>query len=348
MNRRLLRAVALAAFVAAWRVAGLPDLLALGQGPGAGPGAQGPGPQAPGGRAGGGRGGGRGGGPPGPPPTAQTTATVDLTGYWVSLVTEDWRWRMKVPDKGDVSSIPVSQSARDIANAWDPAKDEADGNQCKAYGAAAIMRVPGRVHITWDDPNTLKLETDGGMQARLFRFGEAAGATPPGERTWQGVSAAEWEPQAGGGRGGRGGGGRGGPGGAFPGGPGGGGPPGGPGGAPLLPDGDAAPPPPAFAGGPPAGGRGAPAGPAVRGALKVVTTNMRPGYLRKNGVPYSERATVTEYFHRTPETYGITYMIVTTIVDDPEYLTGPFITSSHFKRLPDTANGWDPTPCSVY
>jgi hypothetical protein len=79
----------------------------------------------------------------------------------------------------------------------------------------------------------------------------------------------------------------------------------------------------------------------------VVTTNLKPGYLRKNGVPYSERATVTEYFNRTPETYGNTYMVVTTIVEDPEYLNAPFITSSNFKKLPDTNNGWDPTPCSV-
>jgi hypothetical protein len=264
----------------------------------------------------------------------------------VSLVTEDWRWRMKVPDKGDVSSIPVTQAARDAADAWDPAKDEADGNQCKAYGAAAIMRVPTRVHITWQDPNTLKLETDAGVQTRLFRFDEAAADSPPGERTWQGVSAAEWEPQPGGGRGGRGGRGgpfQGGPGGALPGRPGGAAPgaAGGRGAVPPPPDDDAAPPAAA-------GGRGgAPAGPAVRGALKVVTTHMKPGYLRTNGVPYGERAVVTEYFHRTPETYGLTYMVVTTIVEDPEYLTAPFITSSHFKKLPDAANGWDPTPCSV-
>lgn len=87
----------------------------------------------------------------------------------------------------------------------------------------------------------------------------------------------------------------------------------------------------------------------MAGALKVVTTNLSPGYLRKNGVPYGERATVTEYFHRTEEEYGNTYMIVTTIVEDPDYLTGPFITSSNFKLLPDTpaTNGWNPTPCSA-
>src|SRR5438132_11136858 len=136
---------------------------------------------------------------------AKASATVDLTGYWVSLVTEDWRWRMKVPDKGDVASIPFTQdqAKRAVLQTWDPAKDEAEGNQCKAYGAAAIMRVPTRVHITWDNENALKLETDAGMQTRLFRFG-AAGQATPGERTWQGSSVVEWEPSAVAGRGGRG------------------------------------------------------------------------------------------------------------------------------------------------
>jgi hypothetical protein len=261
---------------------------------------------------------------------------VDLTGYWVSLVTEDWRWRMKVPDKGDVSSIPVTAAARTAANAWDPAKDETDGNQCKAYGGAAIMRVPTRVHISWENGNVLKLETDAGTQTRLFRFGVAVPAAP-GERSWQGNSIAEWEPTAGGG--GRGGGG----GGAFPGGP-----------AALpaaaAPALDAAAPvtlPPAGAPAAGARGGGGARGGNMNGSLKVVTTNMKGGYLRKNGVPYSEKAVVTEYFSRTDETYGNTYMIVTTVVEDPDNLTAPFITSSNFKKLPDTANGWDPSPCSV-
>jgi hypothetical protein len=333
MSHNTLRAAAFVVFAVVC-LAGLHEQQILGQGPPAGAGAQGP--------AGGGRGGrgGRGGQPPGPPPTAQAGATVDLTGYWVSIVTEDWRWRMKVPDKGDVSSIPFTQdqTKRAVLQAWDPDKDEAEGNQCKSYGAAAIMRVPTRVHITWDSENVLKLETDAGMQTRLFRFGAAA-QTPLGERTWQGSSVAEWEP-APAGRGGRGG--PGGPGGGFPGGPPGGfpGAPGGPGGGIAAANDDDAAPAPAAA-------RGAPAGPAVRGDLKVVTTNLKPGYLRKNGVPYSEKTTVTEYFNRTPETYGVTYMIVTTIVEDPEYLTQPFITSSHFKKLPDANNGWDPTPCST-
>ena len=294
--------------------------------------------------------GGRGGAPAGPPPTAEATSTVDLTGYWVSLVTEDWHWRMTVPEKGDVSSIPFTNDPekRAILDAWDPAQDEAQGNQCRAYGAAAIMRVPTRVHISWESPDLLRLETDAGMQTRMFRFGDEATATP-GERSWQGFSVAEWDPPAGGGRGGRGGRGRGGlPAGPPPGGPGAGpgGFPGGdtPAGPGALPDG---PPPAAGGAGPLGRGRGGPAGPAVAGALKVITTNLRSGYLRKNGVPYSEDTTVTEYFHRTEEDYGDTYMIVTTIVEDPEFLTGPFITSSHFRKLPDTENGWNPTPCSV-
>ena len=81
--------------------------------------------------------------------------------------------------------------------------------------------------------------------------------------------------------------------------------------------------------------------------MKVVTTNAKSGYLRKNGVPYSEKATITEYFQPTPETYGVRYMIVTTIIDDPEYLGGSWVTSSNYKKLPETNNGWDPQPCSV-
>ena len=63
-------------------------------------------------------------------------APIDMTGYWVSIVTEDWRFRMVTPAKGDYASVPVNAEARKVADAWDPAKDEAEGNQCKAYGAA--------------------------------------------------------------------------------------------------------------------------------------------------------------------------------------------------------------------
>jgi hypothetical protein len=227
------------------------------------------------------------GAPPPPPPTAKASAAIDLTGYWVAFVNEDWRYRMVTPAKGDYRGVPITLEALKVVNAWDPAADEAAGNQCKSYGAAAIMRVPGRIHVTWQDDNTLRLDTDAGTQTRLFRFGPSSAAA--GKPTWQGNSAARWE-RAGGG--------------------------------------------PGNAGAPP------------RGSLTVVTTNMRAGYLRKNGVPYSENATVTEYFDVAPQPDGGQLLVVTTVVDDPRYLQQPFIVSSHFKKEAD-ASKWDPTPCSA-
>src|SRR6267142_2628258 len=76
--------------------------------------------------------------------TPRAAAPVDLTGYWVSVVTEDYRWRMATPLKGDAASVPINAAARKVVDEWDPAKDEANGLACKTYGAPAIMRVPGR------------------------------------------------------------------------------------------------------------------------------------------------------------------------------------------------------------
>src|SRR6478736_3969240 len=101
-----------------------------------------------------------------PPPSPQAAAPIDITGYWVSLVTEDWRYRMATPPKGDFLGVPLNQAGRDAANAWDPAKEEAAGEQCKAYGIGGIMRMPTRLHITWQDNSALKVETDAGTQTR--------------------------------------------------------------------------------------------------------------------------------------------------------------------------------------
>ena len=249
------------------------------------------------------------GGPPPIPPTARAGAPIDLTGYWVSVVTEDWRYRMVTPPKGDFASVPLNDEGRKVVEAWDPAKEVASGNECKAYGAAGIMRVPGRVHVTWQDDTTLKIETDAGQQTRLLHFGESQ--PPVGEAGWQGHSVATWEIAGGPPRGGGGGGGvittRGG-----------------------APGGDA---------------RGAP--PAPRGgSLKVVTTRLKAGYLRKNGVPYSEGTTLTEYYDRHTEPNGDQWFTVTTIVDDPKYLQQPFITSTDFKKEPNGAK-WRSTPCTA-
>jgi hypothetical protein len=222
------------------------------------------------------------GGQQGPPPSPWASAAIDLTGYWVSVVNEDWRWRMVTPPKGDYASVPMTDEARKVADTWDVSKD----GQCEAYGAAGLMRMPTRVHITWEGDNVLKVETDAGQQTRRFLFDR--NAQPTGGRSLQGFSKAEWERPAG------------------------------------------------------AGGRGgaAPQG----GNLKVVTTNLRAGWLRKNGVPYSENAVVTEYYDRFAAPNGDQWFTVTTIVEDPQYLNQPFVTSSHFKKEPDGSK-WAPSAC---
>src|ERR1700733_4997144 len=207
--------------------------------------------------------------------TAKASAPLDITGYWVAFVTEDWRFRMITPRKGDYQPVPMTDLARKVADAWDPAADEASGNQCKAYGAAAIMRLAARFHITWQDDNTLRVESDYGMQTRLLHFN--ALPSQLGERTWQGYSSAQWERPA---------------------------------------------------------------------SLKVATTNLRAGYLRKNGVPYSENAAVTEYFDIAQIPSGGQVLLVTALVDDPQFLRQPFTTSSQFKKEADGSK-WDPQPCTA-
>ena len=70
------------------------------------------------------------------PPTAKAAAPMDLTGYWVAFVSEDWRFRMVTPPKGDYRGVPLTPEGRKVADAWDPAADEAAGKKCKAYGGA--------------------------------------------------------------------------------------------------------------------------------------------------------------------------------------------------------------------
>src|SRR6185503_18075353 len=227
-----------------------------------------------------------------PAANAKAIAPVDLTGYWVSVVSEDWRHRMLTPRKGDFESLVLNPEGVRVANTWDLDKDNQTGLQCKAFGVGGIMRQPGRIHITWQDDNTLKMDFDAGTQTRLLNFDKTK--QPAGEKSWQGFSIGEWDGPGAGQRGG-------------------------------APRGNAAP---RDAGGGGAGLRGGPAPPSSifeGGSLKVVTTNFREGYLRKNGVPYSESATITEYIHRLPKSpNGDEWLLVVTVVDDPKYLREQF------------------------
>src|ERR1700687_134806 len=66
------------------------------------------------------------------PRTPKAAAPFDPSGYWVPLITEDWRFRMVTPRKGDYASVPLSAEGRRVADTWGLARDEGSGNQCKA------------------------------------------------------------------------------------------------------------------------------------------------------------------------------------------------------------------------
>ncbi len=223
-------------------------------------------------------------------PSPQASAPVDLTGYWVSVVTEDWAWRMRTPPRGDYASVPLNPEGIRATDNW----NEGEDGSCLAFGAAALLRMPTRLRIAWEDEQTLKLESDNGEQARLLRFGADTGAA--GARTLQGRSGAEWQVET-----------------------------------EVV-------------------ASGATAGVLTRqldappwASLKVVTTGMSGGWLRRNGVPYSENAVLTEYFDRFSDGED-EWFTVTMIVEDPAFLTEPFITSSNFRRELDDSK-WRPTPC---
>ena len=129
-------------------------------------------------------------GPPPAAPQGRQSAPIDVTGYWVALVTDDWRYRMLTPPKGNADYLPVTADARRVMGEWDPARDEAAGEACRAYGAGGVMRLPGRLHITWENDTTLKMDLDAGTQTRRFVFGAPPPATAP---SWQGTSSARWQ-----------------------------------------------------------------------------------------------------------------------------------------------------------
>jgi hypothetical protein len=248
--------------------------------------------------------------PPGTGLTAKAAAPIDLTGYWVSVVTEDWRYRMLTAPKGDYYSIPLTPEARKVADTWDAAKDVAQGKQCMAYGAPAIMRQPSRVRVGWDNDNTLKVDIDAGKQTRLFVFGAPRSASEP---TLEGSSVAQWQsPQI----------------------------------TRFYTSKISAQDPdtPGFRGQTPVG-LAPPDTRKLGGTLKVVTTHLKPGYLRNNGVPYSGNAVLTEYYDIHQDA-GQEYLVITSIVEDPQYLYVPWVVSNQFRREADGSK-WNPQPCEL-
>jgi len=215
-------------------------------------------------------------------PSARQAPALALEGYWISVVTEDWQYRMVVPAGGEYEGIPLNDEGLAVADTWDAAA----ADECGIYGAANLMRVPTRLRIGWQDDDTLRIDTDAGSQSRLLHFGapSQAGSVP---RAPQGYSVAEWRYAV---------------------------------------------------------GEGARNAVANHGSLAVRTSRLAPGLLRANGVPYSAETTMREYFDVFDAPNGDQWLVVTTIVEDPTFLSRPFYTSSHFKRLPD-GKGWNPTTC---
>jgi hypothetical protein len=214
----------------------------------------------------------RGGGGRGQaPPTPKADPAIDVTGTWTAVITEDWALRMVTPKKGDYTRVPMTPAARQTADAWDPAKDEAAGEQCRGYGAPGVMRLPGRLRISWQDDQTLKMELEAGTQTRVFHFAASPALSEP---TWQGQSRAQWQYTV---------------------------------------------------------------NPPRSGELKVVTNRLRPGYLRKNGVPYGANTTITEYYHRMTAPNGDVWLTVVAEITDPDNLREPFVQSTHLKKLPSNS-----------
>ncbi len=82
------------------------------------------------------------------------------------------------------------------------------------------------------------------------------------------------------------------------------------------------------------------------GNLKVDTSHLRAGYLRKNGVPFSEETVMTEHFNILIGQRGDRYLAIQTFVDDPVYLNRHFVRTLLFKNEPDDSK-WHPTGCAA-
>ena len=198
-------------------------------------------------------------------PDARNAAPFDITGYWLAV---------SAPSSNEVVDVPLNAQGQKIAATWNPAKDAANGLQCRAYGAGGVMRLPGRLHIAWETADTLRIVTEAGTQTRRFLFGGTQFF--PTQASWQGHSIARWTPTQ----------------------------------------------------------------------LMVTTTHLAPGYLSKNGIPYSASTVLTETYARLVDKDGREFLDLTISVDDPQYLRQLYTKSYRFVKQAGAA-GWNPTRCSA-
>ena len=122
------------------------------------------------------------------PPLA---AEADLSGFWGPRVHEDHKYRWEGPEHGEYDGLPLTAEAYAIADAWDPMEYYRPENQCSPMGITMILRIPGNVHISYEDENTLRIDSEiFGMTRRVYLD---ARPREDGPLTWGGHSLGEWE-----------------------------------------------------------------------------------------------------------------------------------------------------------
>lgn len=193
------------------------------------------------------------------------SAQVDITGSYNALFHEDQPERIPGPSLGDYLGLPINESARAFAEAWDASRLTVPEHQCRAHSSPYILRGPLNMRI-WEERDretqqivALHIDISNFQQRRTVWMDGRPHPSSKAEHTWMGFSTGRWE-------------------------------------------GD---------------------------ALVVTTTHIKQMWHRRNGVPQSDRVTLTERFmlHGPVLTY-------VTITDDPVYLTEPLVKTTNMLRNP--------------
>jgi hypothetical protein len=192
---------------------------------------------------------------------APATAQLDLTGVWVPPFHEDQPERIPGPSLADFLGLPINDSARKWALAWDPDRLTAQEHQCQVHTVAYMYRGPLLLRV-WEerDPQTqnivaLRQYINNYEQNRTIYMDGRPHPPDFYPHTWMGFSTGEWHGNI----------------------------------------------------------------------LTVYTTHIKQGWHRRNGLPSSDRITLTEHFIRHGD-----QMTHVSIVEDPDYLEEPLIKSQDF------------------